>query len=32
MVDFDDPEITIPPTKDLRATVVYYADDLEFTG
>jgi len=31
-VDFDDPEHTIPTTKELRATVTYYADDNEFTG
>ena len=31
-VAFDDPEITIPATKELRATVTYYADDSEFSG
>lgn len=29
-VDFDDPEQTIPANKELRATVMYYADDIEF--
>ena len=28
-VTFEDPEITIPQLKSLRATCVYYADDLE---
>jgi hypothetical protein len=32
MVDFEDPEATIQATKDLRCTIGYYADDLEFTG
>ena len=31
-VVFDDPEITIPATKELRATITYYADDSEFSG
>jgi hypothetical protein len=32
VVDFDDPEVTIPQQKALRARVVYYADDLEING
>lgn len=31
-VDFDDPEATIKASKELTATVSYYADDLEFNG
>lgn len=31
-VVFADPEVTIPADKALRATVTYYADDLEITG
>ena len=29
---FDDPEVTIPTTKELRATVTDYADDSEFSS
>jgi len=31
-VVWDDPELTIEAAKELRATVTYYADDIEFTG
>jgi hypothetical protein len=31
-VVFDDPEITIRASNQLRATVTYYADDSEFSG
>jgi hypothetical protein len=31
-VEFEDPERTIKQDKALRATVLYYADDLEING
>lgn len=31
-VAFDDPEITIPATKELRAIVTYHVDDSEFSA
>lgn len=31
-VEFDDPEVTIPADKSLRAVCTYYADDYEING
>jgi hypothetical protein len=31
-VVWDDPEVTIQASKELRATVTYHADDIEFNG